>query len=117
MKLKRYLCSLVENFETCWSIHALLELQHSDIKASFAKSHNVALHNFKPSQFRLLRGVVSIGALNNIVDESKLVSTISVDAESCRFLLRKTHGLPYAHELAEYGRVNMPIPAVCIDCH
>ena len=71
MKLKRYLCSLVMNFETCWfKIHALLELQHADIKASFEKSRNVALHNFKPSQFKFLRGVVSIVALKKIVDES-----------------------------------------------
>ena len=63
MKLKRYLCSSVMNFETCWfKIHALLELQHADIKASFEKSRNVALHNFKPSQFKLLCGIVSIGA-------------------------------------------------------
>jgi len=71
VKLKRYLCSSVMNFETCWfKIHALLELQHADIKASFEKSRNVTLHNFKPSQFKFLRGVVSIVALKKIVDES-----------------------------------------------
>ena len=72
MKLKRYLCSSVGNFETCWfKIHVLLELQHTDINASFEKSCNVALHNFKSSQFKLLRGVVFTPALKKIADESK----------------------------------------------
>jgi len=71
VKLKRYLCLSVMNFETCWfKIHALLELHHADIKASFEKSCNVALHNFKPSQFKFLCGVVPIVALKKIVDES-----------------------------------------------
>ena len=69
-KLNRYLCSSIENFETCWSkVHALLELQHTNIKVLFEQSHNVALHNFKPSQFKLLCDVVSIGALKKIIEE------------------------------------------------
>ena len=55
--------------------------------------------------------VVSIAIMKKIVDESKLVSAIGMDAETCKCLLRKMHGLPCAHELAEYGRVNMPVPA------
>ena len=55
--------------------------------------------------------------IEKIVDESKLVSTVRVDAEACKYLLRKTHGLPCAHELAEYDRANMPIPADCVDRH
>ena len=43
-------------------------------KGSFEKSHNVALHNTKSSQFKFLRGVVFIDALKKIVDESKLVA-------------------------------------------
>jgi len=56
-KLKRYLGSSFQNFETSWAkIHALLELQHIKIKASFEKSINVVLHNFKSSQYKFLRG-------------------------------------------------------------
>ena len=66
-KLKTYLGSSFQNFETSWSkIHALLELQHTEIKASFEKSINVVLHNFKSSQFKFMRDVVSIAALNKI---------------------------------------------------
>jgi len=64
-----------------------------------------------------LHGVASISALKKIVDESKLISTVRVDADACKCLLRKTHGLPCAHELAEYDRANMPIPANCFDRH
>ena len=59
--------------------------------------------------------VVSIAIMKKIVDESKLVSTVRVDVEACKCLLRKMHGLPCAHELAEYDRVNMPISVDCID--
>ena len=49
-KLKRYLSSSLGKFDTSWAkIHALLELQHTEIKASFEKSINVILYNFKPS--------------------------------------------------------------------
>ena len=69
-KLKRYLGSSLQNFETSWSkIHALLELQHTETKASFGNSINVILHNFKSFQFKFLRGVVSIAVLNKILEE------------------------------------------------
>jgi len=69
-KLKRYLGASLQNFETSWGkIHALLELQHTEIKASFEKSINMVLHNFKSFQFKFLCGVVSITALNKIVEE------------------------------------------------
>jgi len=71
-KLKRYICSSLGSFDTSWAkIHALLELQHTKIKASFEKSINIVLYNFKLSQFKLLRSVVSTSVLKKIIDESK----------------------------------------------
>jgi len=40
-----------------------------------------------------------------------------MDTEACKCLIRKTHALLCAHELAEYVRVNMPIPLDCIGGH
>jgi len=117
-KLKRYLYSSLENFDISWAkIHALLELQHTEIKASFEKSINIVLHNFKPSQFNLLRGFVPISALKKIVEESRIINTVGVDTQASKCLLRKPHGLPYAHELVEHARANMPIPLDCIDVY
>jgi len=75
----------------------------------------VVLHNFKTSMFKLLRGIVSISALKKIVEEFKRINAFGVDANDCKCILRKTQGLPCAHELAEYTRVNMPIPLESID--
>jgi len=62
--------SSLQIFETSWGkIHALLELQHTEIKASSEKSINMVLHNFKPSQFKFMCGVVSITTLNMIMEE------------------------------------------------
>lgn len=54
-KLKRQLGSNKGDSEFSWnSIHTLLELQHTNIKASFEKSKTVVQHNFKPSEFKEL---------------------------------------------------------------
>ena len=85
------------------------------MKALFEKSLNIILHNFKPAQFKLLHGVVSIGALKKIVEKSKKINAISVDTKTCKCILRKTHRLPCEHELAEFARINMLIPLERID--
>jgi len=92
-------------------------LQHTEINASFEKSINVVLHNFKSLQFKFFHGVVSIAALNKIVKESKRSNIVGVDDIAYKCISRKTDGLPCAHELAEYGRVNMPVPLNFIDSH
>jgi len=117
-KLKIYLGSSLQNFKTSWGkIHTLLYLQHIEIKASVEKNINLVLHNFKSSQFKFLRGVVSIAALNKIVEELKRSNIVDADDITCKYILRKTHGLPCAHELAEYDRVNMPVLLDSIDSH
>ncbi|XP_028060852.1 uncharacterized protein LOC114264436 [Camellia sinensis] len=114
-KLKRQLGSCQVSFQASFEkIHSLLELQHTDIKASFEKSLTVVQHQFKPSQFRELRGNVSISALEYLLVESKRANSIGIDVEACGCVLRHTHGLPCAHEIADYIRQDRPIPLATI---
>ena len=62
-----------------------------------------------------MHGVVSITAIKKIVEESIRSNTIGVDKEAFNCILRKTHGLLCAHELAEYDKVYMPIHIDSID--
>ncbi|RWR74561.1 protein FAR1-RELATED SEQUENCE 2 isoform X2 [Cinnamomum micranthum f. kanehirae] len=105
-------------FESSWmKIHNLLELQHTDIKASFKKSKTVVQHNFKPSKFKELRGKISISALEKILVETKRANSVGVDQDACGCVIRHTHGLPCAHEIAEYIKEDRPIPLDCIHPH
>ncbi|XP_028102684.1 uncharacterized protein LOC114301927 [Camellia sinensis] len=114
-ELKRQLGSCQVSFQASFEkIHSLLELQHTDIKASFEKSLTVVQHQFKPSQFRELRGNVSISALEYLLVESKRANSIGIDVEACGCVLRHTHGLPCAHEIADYIRQDRPIPLATI---
>ncbi|KAL7238264.1 hypothetical protein ACSBR2_004379 [Camellia fascicularis] len=91
-KLKRYLGSSQGNFESNWTrIHNLLELQHSEIKSSFEKNKIIVQYDFKPVQFKELRGNVSITALEIILAD-----------------------LPCAHKIANYKRKNRPNPLTSI---
>ncbi|XP_028062629.1 uncharacterized protein LOC114265960 [Camellia sinensis] len=114
-KLKRQLGSCQVLFQASFEKkHSLLELQHTDIKASFEKSLTVVQHQFKPSQFRELRGNMSISALKYLPVETKRANSIGIDVEACRCVLRYTHGLPCAHEIADYIRQDRPIPLATI---
>ncbi|XP_028108051.1 PKS-NRPS hybrid synthetase CHGG_01239-like [Camellia sinensis] len=114
-KLKRQLGSCQVSFQASFEkIHSLLELQHTDIKASFEKSLTVVQHQFKPSQFRELRGNVSISALEYLLVESKRANSIGINVEACGCVLRHTHGLSCAHEIADYIRQDRPIPLATI---
>ncbi|XP_021817352.1 uncharacterized protein LOC110759580 isoform X1 [Prunus avium] len=117
-KLKRELGLSQGNFEGSFeNIHSLIELQHIDIKTSFDKCSTVVQHNFKSSEFKYLRGVVSIFALEKVSSQSKLAASIGVDALACGCVIRRTHGLPCAHEIAEYKRDCRPIPLESLDPH
>ncbi|CAL5372675.1 unnamed protein product [Camellia sinensis] len=104
-KLKRQLCSGQVDFECSWTkIHNLLELQHTDIKASFEKSLTVVQHQFRPSHFRELWGNISIIALEIVLVESKRAEFTGIDSSACGCVIRHTHGLPCAHKIANYIR-------------
>ncbi|XP_028091889.1 uncharacterized protein LOC114292183 [Camellia sinensis] len=114
-KLKRQLGLCQVSFEALFEkIHSLLELQHTDINSSFKKSLTVVQHQFKPSQFKELWGNVSISAL---LVESKRVNSIGIDVEACRCVLLYIHGLPCAHEIADYIRQDRHIPFATIHSH
>ncbi|XP_028057844.1 PKS-NRPS hybrid synthetase CHGG_01239-like [Camellia sinensis] len=110
-RLKRQLGSSQTTFEVSFEkIHCLLELQHIQVKASFEKSLTTVQHQFKPSQFRELRGNVSICAFEYVLAESKRSNSVGIDVATCGCVLRRTHGLPCAHEIADYTRQGRPIP-------
>ncbi|XP_028054675.1 uncharacterized protein LOC114258867 [Camellia sinensis] len=114
-KLKRQLGSCQVSFQASFEkIHILLELQHTDIMASFEKSLTVVQHQFKLSQFRELWGNVSISALEYLLVESKRANSIGIDVEACGCVLRHTHGLPCTYEIADYIRQDCPIPLATI---
>ncbi|KAH9685250.1 Endonuclease [Citrus sinensis] len=117
-RLKKELGTSQGNFETSWTkIHSLLELLHTNIKASFEKSLTVVQHQFKPAEFKKLRGFISISALQMVLSESKNTNSIGIDVSVCGCTIRSTHGLPCAHEIVEYKRESRPIPLECIDSH
>ncbi|XP_060969793.1 protein FAR1-RELATED SEQUENCE 6-like [Cannabis sativa] len=117
-KLKRYLRSSQGNFETSWStIHNLLELQHTEIKASFEKSLTTVQHNFKPTLFKELRGFISRCALDKVFQESKRGDWVGFDIHACGCVIRRTHGLPCAHEINEYQLEGRAIPLACINSY
>ena len=76
-------------------------MQHAKIKDSFENSVNVVLHNFRPSQFKFLRGVVSIAAMKKIMEESIRSNTMCANKEACKCILRKIYGQSCALSMAE----------------
>ncbi|CAL2262422.1 unnamed protein product [Prunus armeniaca] len=117
-KLKRQLRSSQLNFERSWvTIHSLLELEHTEIKASFEKSRCFIQHRFRHPELRELVGFVSIKALSVIVCELERLETDGVDALSCGCAIRRTHQLPCAHEIAEYREHGVPIPLDVVHSH
>ncbi|XP_052198258.1 uncharacterized protein LOC127805543 [Diospyros lotus] len=117
-KLKRHLGSSQGDFESSWTIiNSLIELQHTEIKGSFEKSLTLVQHNFKPEIFRELRGIISRNAMNMVLKETQIAQKIGVDKISCGCVIRSTHGLPCAHEIAEFIIQGRPIPLSVVHSH
>ena len=92
-KLKRQLGLSQGNFEGSFEkIHALIELQHTDIKASFENSLTVVRHSSWPSEFKHLKGVVSTFALDKLLSQFKLGTSIKIDDLHGGCVIRHTHG-------------------------
>ena len=110
-KLKRHLGTSSCSFDSSWQvIHALPELLFTEIKASFEKNLNTVQHKFKPALFRELREFLSRNALDIVLNESLRAGDIGPDSAACLHIIRRTHGLPCAHEIAEYIRAGSHIP-------
>ncbi|KAH7849684.1 hypothetical protein Vadar_021481 [Vaccinium darrowii] len=116
-KLKRQLGSSQGSFESSWRrIHNLLELQHNDIKSSFENSL-IVYHNDKPIELNELWGNISISVLDRVLAETKRANFLGCDASACGCVIRRTHGLPCAHEISDYMKEGRPIPLDAIHHH
>ncbi|KAK1262170.1 hypothetical protein QJS04_geneDACA021835 [Acorus gramineus] len=114
-KLKRQLQTSIGNFVSSWqTIHNLLELQISDIRASFEESLTRIPHRYRGFLYRELVGVVSIYALQKIQTESYVADGIGPDSSLCNHVLYTTCGLPCAHMIEEYKREGCAIPVAAI---
>ena len=114
--LKKQLQSSKGNFVTCWDhFHTLMEASHTAIKDSFEKSKNVISHKFRVAIFQDLRGFVSSTALKLMHEEMQNLPEGVLEVEKCGCTLRRTCGLPCAHELSEYVSKKMPIQLEEID--
>jgi len=111
--LKRILQICKGDLCTCWDIvNNLLVLQHNEIKASFEMSLHVVTHTFNSSLYKRLLGAVSKYALMHIAEDFNKVKVIGFDKKKCGCVLRHTHGLPCACELARYSVSVIPLSEV-----
>ncbi|KAJ1418263.1 PKS-NRPS hybrid synthetase [Sesbania bispinosa] len=94
-RLKRLLQDSRGNICNCWdAIHNLIILQHTKVNRM-----NVE-HRFNNPLYDKLFGFVSKNAMGHIVEEMKQVKYIGIDKSTCGCILKSTHGLPYACQLA-----------------
>ncbi|KAL2924192.1 hypothetical protein RDABS01_015627, partial [Bienertia sinuspersici] len=97
--LKSWLKSSTGSLDTIWpKIHSFWELQLREIKAAFQKSENIDPHVTVLRIFILLKGKVTHKALRLLDKDYKRADFIK-DEEDYGCYLRKTHGLPCAHEM------------------
>ncbi|GAU25032.1 hypothetical protein TSUD_155060 [Trifolium subterraneum] len=109
--LKRILQDSMGDICSVWeAASSMITLQHNEIKASFERSIFKKEHRHNTRLYVHLRGHVSRHALSHIVDEFDRVKYVGIDKCSCRCIIRTTHGLPCACELAKYSMMPCAIP-------
>lgn len=115
-KLKRYLCSSQSDLERSiiW-IHQLIQSQDTAIKASIERSRTIIPHRFNIYYFQDLRGLVSIEALDLIWIEFEQSKNVGEADYRCSCQIRRSYGLPCAHELVMYVSKGQTIPLDAID--
>ena len=98
---------------TCWDVeNKVVILQHNEIKASFTMSLHVVSLTFNVTLYKHLIGYVSKYALVHIAEEFLKVQTTGFDSSHCGCVIRRTHGLPCACELARYHLGLIPLTEV-----
>jgi len=98
---------------TCWNVlNNVIVLQHNEVKASFEKSLHVVGHTFNMTLYKRLVGFVSKYTWMHIAEDFDRVKHIGFDSERCGCVLRRTHDLPYAYELATYHLGVIPLKEV-----
>ena len=101
--LKRLIQNSKGELCKCWdAMNNLITLQHTEIKVSFGKSIHFVGHSHNVTLYKRLREFVSRFALNHIEDELDRVKFVGVDNNRCGCIIRYTHGLLCACELARY---------------
>ncbi|XP_068492204.1 uncharacterized protein [Phaseolus vulgaris] len=111
--LKRILQNNMGDLCSCWdAIKHVIILQHNEIKASFEMSLHVIGHTFNVQLYKMLVGFVSRHALILIAEEFDRVNDVGFDSECCGCVLRRTHGLSCACELARYAMCVIPLNEV-----
>jgi len=99
------------------AMNDMITLQHTEIKSSFEKSINVVDHMHNTPLYIKLQGLVSRSALSHIADEYDRVRDVGTDSSKCCCIVRTTHCLPCACELAKYNTTGHPIPLEAIHVH
>ncbi|XP_068492246.1 uncharacterized protein [Phaseolus vulgaris] len=111
--LKQILQNSMGDLCSCWdAIKHVIILQHNEIKASFEMSLHVIGHTFNVHLYKMLVGFVSKHALILIAEEFDQVHDVGFDSECCGCVLRRTHRLPCACQLAKYAMGVIPLNEV-----
>ena len=90
----------------------MITLQHIEIKASFETTTHVVGHVFKVTLYKKLIGMISRYVLNQIAAEFERVNYVGIDSSCCGCIMRTTHGLPCACELARYVVGSIPLDTI-----
>lgn len=102
-KVKLYLDSAQSNLDRfVYFIGLVVKSQLTIIKESIERSRIFRHHKFNNSHFQQLWTLVSIPALEKILDELHRSNGLELTYETCGCQLRTCFGLPCAHELATY---------------
>ena len=91
-------------------IDKVVDIQETQIKASFEESITRIKHIHRNTTFSLLLTKVSLETLELLTHEMKRVQVLRQNEESCGFILRSSCGLPYACELTTFVDAGLSIP-------
>ncbi|KAL5191519.1 hypothetical protein HKD37_04G010785 [Glycine soja] len=111
--LKRLLQNNLGDLCSIWeAMNNMITLQHTKTKSSFETSTHVVGHVFKVTLYKKLLDMVSRYALNQIAPEFKRVSYVGIDSSRYGCVIRTTHSLPCAYELARYVVGSIPLDVI-----
>ena len=72
----------------------------------------MVVHVFKVTLYKKLLGMVSRYVLNQIAPEFERVNYVGIDSSRCGCIMRTTHDLPCAYELARYVVGSIPLDTI-----
>ncbi|KAL6178464.1 hypothetical protein ACLB2K_049982 [Fragaria x ananassa] len=118
--MKNYIIARLRVIDEIWKdLHGFIEDENAYVKASFKESLEYEYKDqYVFPELKELYGTISIHALRLIRKLTIVIGGIDVDAgENCSCAIRSTHGLPCAHQIANYMREGRPIPLKCINSY